>query len=548
MTLSFHFLTVVVMTVLISVIVMRRYAEGVRRDMAALSPTPLGVAPAAPFDRLAPLTIVEIDADSVTPRAAREGVLKEQSTRRAIIAAYLISTALCGGVISVVTLWAAQTEVIASRFVGLTGAIMGAAIPMIAVSVAWSFWRALIVWMAFEIAVASLSVIVPMLSRLVRGQSFDPTLAMNAVYVFQWTAAALLLPFAMAFATSIRKLRGVAPMSLALISVVGLVPVLGAKGATRLIIEEDIGLRLIGVTLVIYASFFVLAPLAGWLAWRVLKLLSNGYDAKRFSDAQLLASVWWLIFVATLIAGVGADPAVAVSTLLLAGTASFTLFPLVSGALLRMGTRQIAVGPQPILLLLRLFGETSRSERFFDRVIARWRLIGPVTVIAAPDILARTIDPVDFLRFVTGRAGEAFVESQAQLDGRLERLDLHADPDGRYRVTEFCCRGNSWQATVTALMSRCDAVVADVRGLTAGREGVRYELEQLASRVPADRIVLVVDGKTDRAVIEQSVAAAQGTLRLVRVERNSRSEIRRVFETLVAATHPTLQRPIGMVR
>jgi hypothetical protein len=212
-----------------------------------------------------------------------------------------------------------------------------------------------------------------------------------------------------------------------------------------------------------------------------------------------------------------------------------------------MRTRQTAAAPEPMLLLLRLFGETSRSERFFDRVIARWRLVGPVTVIAAPDILARTIDPVDFLRFVTGRAGEAFVESQAQLDSRLAQLDLRADPDGRYRVTEFCCRGNSWQATVTALMSRCDAVVADVRGLTAEREGVRYELEQLAGRVSADRIVLVVDGKTDRAVIERSVTGAQGTLTLVRVERNSRSEIQRVYETLVAATHNDVPRPTGTV-
>lgn len=89
--------------------------------------------------------------------------------------------------------------------------------------------------------------------------------------------------------------------------------------------------------------------------------------------------------------------------------------------------------------------------------------------------------------------------------------------------------------------------MADVRGLTAEREGVRYELEQLAGRLSADRIVLVVDGKTDRAVVERSVTAAQGTLTLVHVERNSRSEIRRVYEALVAATHNDVRRPTGTV-
>ena len=232
------------------------------------------------------------------------------------------------------------------------------------------------------------------------------------------------------------------------------------------------------------------------------------------------------------------NSAVSIGVLLLAGAASFALFPILTGALLRSGTPGGAIEPRPTLLLLRLFGHTARSERFFDRVVGRWRLIGPVSAIAAPDIVARTFDPADFLRFVTGRASQAFVESQQQLEQRLSSLDVRADPDGRYRVSKFWCQRNSWQATVTALMSRSDAIVVDVRGLSADREGVRFELEQLAGRVTADRVVLVIDEKTDRAVVERSVAAGTGTLRLVRVERNSASETRRVFEALLdAADH-----------
>jgi len=66
-------------------------------------------------------------------------------------------------------------------------------------------------------------------------------------------------------------------------------------------------------------------------------------------------------------------------------------------------------------------------------------------MIAAPDVAARTIDPGDYLRWLTGRADELFVTSRADLDARLDALDMTPDPDGRYRINEFCCRDNTWQ-------------------------------------------------------------------------------------------------------
>jgi len=536
-SLFFHLFAVVAMTVVMSVVLMWRYAVRVRKDMEAIGPVTLSVMPGRPpLQGIATLTMEEVDGAAIRPAAAHAAIVKERSTRRAIVIAYLCSTATAALVIALVTLQVEQIEVTSSRLVALTGATMGVAVPMIAVSVAWPFWRALVVWLGLQLGVAALTVIVPMITRVIRHGEFDPTLVTNAVYLFQWIIVSLTPPFVMAFATSVRRLRGPAPVSLALISVVGLVPLLSAKGAEQFVLGDDVSLRIVAVTALMYVAFFIAAPFAGWVAWRALKALANGYDAKRFSDAQLLACAWWLIFVATLLADVGLEPQVSAWALLLAGGFAFALFAGLSSALLRLGTRHTAAAPRPILLLLRLFGKTSRSQRFFDRVISRWRLIGPVTVIAAPDILARTFDPVDLMQFATGRTGEAFVQSQAQLDDRLARLDVEPDPDGRYRVTEFWCHSNSWQATVIALMARCDAVVVDVRGLSAERAGVRFELEQLATRLTADRIVLVVDSATDRDVLTRSIGPAHGTLRLVHAERNSAVETRRVFETLLAAT------------
>ena len=40
-------------------------------------------------------------------------------------------------------------------------------------------------------------------------------------------------------------------------------------------------------------------------------------------------------------------------------------------------------------------------------------------MIAAPDVVARTVDPSDFLEFATGRLHARFVKSAADLDERL---------------------------------------------------------------------------------------------------------------------------------
>jgi hypothetical protein len=117
-------------------------------------------------------------------------------------------------------------------------------------------------------------------------------------------------------------------------------------------------------------------------------------------------------------------------------------------------------------------------------------------------LAARTIDPGDYLRWLTARTDGIFITSHADLGARLLALDTAPDPDGRYRVNEFCCRDNTWQATVVKLMQRADAVVMDVRGVTRSRHGCEFELEQLSQRLPLRRLVLVADASTDRTVLE----------------------------------------------
>jgi hypothetical protein len=272
----------------------------------------------------------------------------------------------------------------------------------------------------------------------------------------------------------------------------------------------------------------------GWLAWLRLRRLASDYEAKRFSDAQLLARTWWLMLVVSL----GFDLFIAfehrVLALLLVLGELAAFGPVNRWVMQWLGVVRLAESrPAPTLLLLRVFGYTARTERLFDRVAARWRLIGPVTMIAAPDVTARTIDAGDYLRWLTGRVDELFVTSRDSLDARLASLDLRPDPDGRFRINEFCCRDSTWQATVVELMLRADVVIMDVRGITTARRGCEFELQQLALRLPRRRLVLVVDARTDLAILRAAFGAGLDEVRMVEVSRSWQAD--RAFEALLEA-------------
>jgi hypothetical protein len=220
------------------------------------------------------------------------------------------------------------------------------------------------------------------------------------------------------------------------------------------------------------------------------------------------------------------------------GAASYLLFPILLARALRWAN-PLHRRPSPrTLLLLRVFGHTSRTETLFDRIASRWRLFGPVTVIAAPDVISRTVDPGDFLRFAAGNVAASFVNSREDLDRRLATLDTEPDLDGRYRVNDFCCRDTTWQATVIELIQRADVVIMDARGFTSQRQGCEFELQELAARLAVEQVVLVVDETTDRASVEASTRTggadgAERHLCIVSVERGNDA----TFSALIRAAY-----------
>ena len=156
-------------------------------------------------------------------------------------------------------------------------------------------------------------------------------------------------------------------------------------------------------------------------------------------------------------------------------------------------------------------------------------------MIAAPDVGARMVDPGDLLRFTTGDITSGFIKSQQDLSRQLAALDVLPDRDGRYRVNEFYCRDDTWQATVVDLIARADAVVMDLRGFSAERRGCEFELRELAARTAPERVVLIVDASTDQALLGQLVPAGATPMRVVEIARGNERQTEAAFAALLQA-------------
>ena len=126
-------------------------------------------------------------------------------------------------------------------------------------------------------------------------------------------------------------------------------------------------------------------------------------------------------------------------------------------------------------------------------------------MIGGTDLATRTINPADYLRFLSRRLCHRFIVTDAELHQNLERLDNRPDPDGRYRVNEFFCNVHAWQKALVALLDRADVVLMDLRGFGPQNQGCVFELQKLVERGPVGQVFLVVDDTTDRQLLHSTI-------------------------------------------
>lgn len=239
--------------------------------------------------------------------------------------------------------------------------------------------------------------------------------------------------------------------------------------------------------------------LAAWPAWRLVVFLRDRHTAKRSSSLLLIVGTIWLM-----------------QTLVLANFlfpangwrgAAAALLPLVAWQLaLYAGLRPLLAEaqkrPPARLLLLRVFGFGRRSRRLLDLLGTRWRLIGSIDLIAAPDLASHTVEPSTFLAFIQGRLARLFIRTPDQLTQGLAALDHQPDPDARFRINQLFCSEDMWRDAVARLMGEASLVVMDLRGFGAHHRGCVYELQTLLDTVPIDRLAFLFDQTTDRRALE----------------------------------------------
>jgi hypothetical protein len=133
--------------------------------------------------------------------------------------------------------------------------------------------------------------------------------------------------------------------------------------------------------------------LSAVVAWFGLQWIARRYRRRQLSDQTFLFDTLWL------------SVSFLVSAFLMGDVPFGYLLGLVPFALYKMtvgyGLRRLAAGAEPLpkarLLFLRVFGSSSRAEKLFDLLAARWRYAGSIQLISATDVARSRFEPDEFL-------------------------------------------------------------------------------------------------------------------------------------------------------
>jgi hypothetical protein len=202
--------------------------------------------------------------------------------------------------------------------------------------------------------------------------------------------------------------------------------------------------------------------------------------------------------------------------------------------------------------VLRVFSLGQRSERLFDVLGMYWRFVGSVQLIAGPDLATTTMEPHEFLDFLSGKLARRFIDNGQTLDLRISQMDRTPDYDGQFRVNDFFCYDDTWRMVLSRLVRESDAVIMDLRGFSTRNAGCIFEISELINLMPLGQVVFIIDHSTDepflRQVLQQSwdrMSAASpnrlesaGAPRLFRLNRLGAAELERLLRVLSRAVKP----------
>ncbi|SFL31978.1 hypothetical protein SAMN05216302_106012 [Nitrosomonas aestuarii] len=304
-----------------------------------------------------------------------------------------------------------------------------------------------------------------------------------------------------------RHIRAVGPMVWVFIfaAITGSLLALGLVDASEMLLSvltqlgATVSFEATGIFAFILVAGFVVFSIGGWL---LLKRIGKVYASRIISDQSLVVDSVMLIFAIYYAINIAFEGPIWV----LSGVAAFVAYNLI----VRQGMKYVVHRSSPVmpLLVLRVFSLGNKSEALFQAITQRWRYLGNVQLIAGPDLATATIEPHEFLTFLSGRLKQEFIHDEKTLQQRLAALDTQKDFDGRFRINELFCYADTWKLALAELVKQQHTVLMDLRSFSTRKPGCIHELNTLVRVVPLHRILLVVDETTDMNFLFQVLQKA----------------------------------------
>jgi hypothetical protein len=157
---------------------------------------------------------------------------------------------------------------------------------------------------------------------------------------------------------------------------------------------------------------------------------------------------------------------------------------------------------------LRVFSLGKRSEQLYSLIARAWRYVGDIRFITGPDLATSTVEPHNFLDYISGRLRHRFIDSAEALEQRIANLDVLPGLDGRYRIHDFFCYDDTWKMVLSRLARDSNVILMDLRKFSRTNAGCVFEINELVDEVPLKRVVFVIDKTTDEAFLRASIEDA----------------------------------------
>jgi hypothetical protein len=351
-----------------------------------------------------------------------------------------------------------------------------------------------------------------------------------------------------------RRIQAVGPLLLTLIifAVTGavLLPPLAINDARIIGLIVDIGVAVGLGGFGIYIALLILGfSLFGAVGWLVLQKLTDLYQRRKVSAQSITIDAIWLLFGIFQSVGLIFEG----ERWFLISLFAFVVYKIAAWAGFSIANRRVPSSRKATnLLLLRVFALGKRSERLFDLLAMYWRYIGGIRLIAGPDLATATIEPHEFLNFLSGRLARQFIDEPQTLDLRISEINPQPDYDGQFRVSDFFCYDDTWRLVLSRLVGKSDVVLMDLRGFSPQNAGVIFEINELINMMPLERVLFIVDDTTDEAFLRPTLQQSwdrmketspnrlskTGLLRLFRLENLRDHNLQRLLHALSMAAKP----------